>query len=116
MNCPLLAKGSSLECVIMKNFAVALIVWLLAMARVNAQVTVHVSFESEQFIANEQLVAKVRIVNDSGTTLHLGEEADWLNFAVETLEGPYVQSLRPPEIIGAFDLESSHTATKRVDL
>jgi hypothetical protein len=116
MNCPLRAEGSSLECVIMKNFAVSLVVLLLAVARVSAQVTVSVSFESEQFLANEPLIAKVRIVNDSGATLHLGEDTDWLNFAVETLEGPYVQSLNPPDVVGAFDLESSHTATKRVDL
>jgi hypothetical protein len=89
---------------------------LLAAVAASAQVKIEVQFDGEQFIANEQLITRVRIVNDSGVTLHLGEEPDWLGFAIESLEGPYVRELRPLNVVGAFDLESSHTATKRVDL
>lgn len=82
-----------------------------------AQVKVDVRFDGEQFIANEPLIARVRIINDSGSTLRLGEDADWLTFTIETTDGHPVRSLRPPKVEGEpFNLESSHTATARVDL
>jgi hypothetical protein len=112
----LLAKGASLECVIMKKL-VLIVAVLFAVFSAPAQVKVEIQFDGEQYIANEPLIARVRIVNDSGATLHLADSADWLGFAVESLEGPYVRNLRPPKIpTEAFNLESSHTATVRVDL
>lgn len=85
-------------------------------ATAQAQVRVEVRFDGEQYIANEPLIAHVRIVNDSGVTLHLGEGNEWLSFAVETMEGPFARQFRLPDIAHGFDLESSHTATKHVDL
>jgi hypothetical protein len=87
-----------------------------------AQVRVEVVFDGEQYIANEPLIARIRIVNDSGTTLHLGATPDWLNFAIRykdalTKDSPYARPLRAPRLPEkAFDLESSSTATLRVDL
>lgn len=90
---------------------------LFAVFSATAQVKVEIRFDGEQFIANEPLIARVRIINDSGTTLRLADAPEWLGFAVETMEGPYVRTLRPPKIPDeAFNLESSHTATVRVDL
>jgi hypothetical protein len=115
-NCPLLAKGASLECVIMKKLVLIAAV-LFAGFSATAQVKVEVHFDGEQFIANEPLIARVRIVNDSGTTLRFGDTPDWLGFAIESLEGPYVRALRPPKTITEpFNVESSHTANVRVDL
>jgi hypothetical protein len=94
-------------------FAVAM---LLAAVAAQAQVRIEIRFDGEQYIANEPLIANVRIVNDSGVTLRLGDDPDWLSFAIETMEGPYARQLRLPNVAGAFELESSHTATKRVDL
>jgi hypothetical protein len=112
----LLAKGASLECVIMKKLVLIVAVFF-AVLSATAQVKVEIQFDGEQYIANEPLVARVRIVNDSGTTLRLADAPDWLGFAVESTEGPYVRNLRPPQIpTEAFNLESSHTATVRVDL
>src|SRR5688572_5633571 len=114
--CPLLAKGASLECVIMKKLVLIAAV-LFAGFSATAQVKVEVHFDGEQFIANEPLVARVRIVNDSGTTLRFAETMDWLGFAVESMEGPYVRALRPPKTMTEpFNVESSHTANVRVDL
>ena len=93
-----------------------LIAMLLAAVAARAQVKVEIQFDGEQYIANEPLIANVRIINDSGVTLHLGDEPDWLAFAIETMEGPFARQLRLPNVAGAFDLESSHTATKHVDL
>src|SRR5688572_9276875 len=96
---------------------VLIVAVLFAVFSAPAQIKVDVQFDGEQFIANEPLIARVRIINDSGTTLRLGETADWLGFAIETTEGPYVRALRPPKVDGEpFNLESSHTANVRVDL
>lgn len=101
----------------MKNFA-AILVLFLSMTGAWAQqvITVEVRLESEQYLPDEPLIAKVRIQNSSGQTLRLGEKADWLSFALESTEGPYVRQLRPLDVVGGFDLESSETATKRVNL
>jgi hypothetical protein len=111
--------GSSLQCVIMKKL-VLIVAALLAAVAASAQVKVDVQFDGEQFIANEPLVARVRIINDSGQTLRLAETPDWLDFAVKTKqnghEGPYVRPLRAPQHIDPFSLESSKTATIRMDL
>lgn len=93
---------------------------LLAAVAASAQVKVEVVFDGEQYIANEPLIARVRIINDSGSTLRLAEAADWLDFAVRVKangkEGPYVRPLRPLTHIDPFPLESSKTATVRMDL
>jgi hypothetical protein len=95
---------------------VLVVAMLLAAVAAQAQVRVEIRFDGEQYIANEPLIAQIRIVNDSGVTLHLGDDPEWLGFAIETMEGPYARQIRLPNVLGAFDLESSHTATKRVDL
>lgn len=96
---------------------VLIVAVFFAVLSATAQVKVEIQFDGEQYIANEPLIARVRIVNDSGTTLRLADAPDWLGFAVESTEGPYVRNLRPPQIpTEAFNLESSHTATVRVDL
>jgi hypothetical protein len=93
---------------------------LLAAVAASAQVKVEVVFDGEQYIANEPLIARVRIINDSGSTLRLAGTPDWLDFAVRAKqngkEGGYVRPLRPPTSIDAFTLESSKTATVRMDL
>jgi hypothetical protein len=99
----------------MKKFAV-LIAFLIAAVQVSAQVTVEVLLDSEEYLPNEPLIARVRIDNASGSTLRFGDTPDWLSFVVETTEGPYVRPLRPPNVVGAFNLESSSKATKSVDL
>jgi hypothetical protein len=92
------------------------IAMLLAAVAAQAQVRVEIRFDGEQYIANEPLIANVRIINDSGVTLRLGDDPNWLGFAIETMEGPFARQLRLPNVLGTFELESSHTATKRVDL
>ncbi len=101
----------------MKNFVVLSVAMLLALARVSAQVVdVDILLESDQFLPNEPLIAKVRINNSTGQTLRLGDDPEWITFNIETMEGPYVKKLREPEVKQTFSLESSHTATVRVNL
>ena len=81
-----------------------------------AQVSLEVVLDQEQYLRDESLPVKVRITNVSGQTLHLGKEADWLSFSVESRDGFVVRKLAEPQVAGEFDLESSLTATKRVDV
>jgi hypothetical protein len=103
----------------MKNRGV-LLVWLAACWAVatagQAQVTVDIQLEQTQFLPDESLPIKVRIVNRSGRDLPLGKEADWLTFVVQTHEGRPVAKLSDPPVQEEFTLESSMAASRKVDL
>ena len=58
----------------------------------------------------------VRITNRSGQPLHLGADANWLTFSVESVGGPVVVKKADVPVQGEFDVGSSQVATKRVDL
>src|SRR5690349_13542028 len=81
-----------------------------------AQVTVEVTQVQEQFLPGESLKVAVRITNLSGQELKLGGEEDWLTFSLESHEGTVVPKMGEAPVLGAFVLESSKVATKRVDL
>jgi hypothetical protein len=81
-----------------------------------AQVTVEVLFDQEQFLRDESLPARVRITNRSGQTLRLGQQPDWLTFAMESREGSVVSKLGDAPVQEEFLLESSMVAVRRVDL
>jgi len=81
-----------------------------------AQVTVEVVFDQEQFLRNESLPLRVRIVNYSGQTLHLGEHPDWLSFIVEGTTGePLARTGSLPETT-PISLENSKVASVKLDL
>ena len=81
-----------------------------------AQVTVEVVMDQAQFLRDEPLPVKVRITNRSGRTLHLGQDNEWLAFAIESLDGAVAGKLAEPQVSGAFTLESAQVATRLVDL
>ncbi len=81
-----------------------------------AQVTVEVVMEQEQFLRDEPLPVKVRITNRSGRTLRLGQDNEWLAFAIESPDGVVVSKLAEPQVSGVFTLESAQVATRLVDL
>jgi hypothetical protein len=91
---------------------------LLAFLSAPAQVTVEVVLEQEQFLPSESLPVAVRITNRSGQPLHLGADANWLTFSVESVGGggPVVVKKSDVPVQGEFDVGSSQVATKRVDL
>src|SRR5882757_9792078 len=82
----------------------------------SAQVSVEVKLDQDQFLPGEAVRVAVRITNRSGQTLHLGAEADWLTFSIESRDGFVVGKDADVPVIGEFVLESSKTATKRIDL
>jgi hypothetical protein len=89
---------------------------LLALCRASAQVDVEVVLDQEQFLPSESVPLAVRITNRSGQPLHLGADADWLTFSVESADGFIVMKNADVPVLGEFDLGSSEVATKRVDL
>ena len=100
---------------------IALSILVLALVSVfsaPAQViTVQVLLEQDQFLPGESLPVTVRVINNSGQSLHLGEAANWLTFNVESADNnSVVMKNADPPVVGGFDLGSSEVATKRVDL
>jgi hypothetical protein len=93
-----------------------LCIFLACAASALAQVTVNVTQDQQQFLPGEALKLAVRITNLSGQSLHLGGEQDWLSFAIESSEGTVVSKTGEAPVQGAFVLESSKVAVKRVDL
>jgi len=81
-----------------------------------AQVTVEVTLNQNEFLPGEALPAAIKITNRSGQRIHLGEDANWLTFNVESVDGFNVIKTAEVPVVGPFDLESSQMATKRVDL
>ncbi len=89
---------------------------LLAWFTASAQVSVEVVMDQEQFLPSEAVPVAVKITNRSGQPLHLGAEANWLTFSVESKDGFVVIKNAEVPVAGEFDLGSSEVATKRVDL
>ncbi len=80
-------------------------------------VTVKLSLPQDQFLPGETLPVAVQVTNNSGQTLHLGADAGWLKFSVESRDDSFVVMKNDdPPVVGAFNLGSSEVATKRVDL
>lgn len=82
----------------------------------SAQVTVEVTQTQDQFLPGEALPVTVRIMNLSGQTLHFGGDSDWLTFSVESREGGVVPQFGSIPVFDPFDLPSSRTASKRINL
>ncbi|HEV2437553.1 MAG TPA: hypothetical protein VG077_16290 [Verrucomicrobiae bacterium] len=82
----------------------------------SAQVTVRLTLDQNQFLPSESLPVVVHITNQSGQPLHLGADPDWLTFSVEAADDFIVVKNADPPVVGAFELDSSQVATKRVDL
>jgi hypothetical protein len=89
---------------------------VLAVFRAAAQVDVQLSLDQNDFLPSESLPLTVKIINHSGQQLHLGAEANWLTFNVEAADGFVVIKNAEVPVTGAFDLDTSQLAIKRVDL
>jgi hypothetical protein len=82
----------------------------------SAQVTVEVTQPQDQFLPAEALPVTVRITNLSGQTLHLGGDPGWLTFSVESREGVVVPKVADLPALEPFELPSSKTASKGMDI
>jgi hypothetical protein len=116
-NVPLRPEMAALQCATMKYLAV-LFALSLAVLDAAAQVSVDIKFDQEQFLPNEPLIARVKVRNDSGQTLHLAESDTWITLIVEGTEGAkFVRQRQMPKVREQpFDLESSKVASVNIDL
>jgi hypothetical protein len=89
---------------------------LLAFCRAPAQVSLELGLDQDQFLPNEAIRLAVKITNRSGQQLHLGADANWLTFSVESIDGFVVMKNSDVPVVDEFDLESSQMGTKHVDL
>jgi hypothetical protein len=89
---------------------------LLAFFSTSAQVSVEVALDQDEFLTGESVPVAVRITNLSGQPLHLGADANWLTFDVESEDGFIVVKNADVPVAGEFDVDSSQVGTKRVDL
>ncbi len=88
----------------------------LTLSSVLAQVAVEVTMDQRELLPSEAIPAAVRITNRSGQPLHLGADANWLTFNVESADGFIVVKNSEVPVVKEFDLGSSQVATKHVDL
>ena len=95
-----------------------LVLALVSLFNAPAQVvTVKLSLEQDQFLPGESLPVKLCVTNNSGQSLHLGADAKWLTFTVESADDNFVVTKNAdPPVVGEFNLGSSEVATKRLDL
>ncbi len=103
----------------MKWIALALL-WLLgivsgAQAQPNG-VTAELKLEQTQFLANEDVQLKVRIINRSGQDLSLGREDDWITFSIQGAADSVVMKLLEMPVAGAFTLHSAQTGVRTFNL
>jgi len=89
---------------------------LMAFFRASAQVDLDLSLDQDYFLPSETIPLAVKITNRSGQQLHLGADADWLTFNVESDDGFVVIKNAEVPVQGEFDLETSQLGIKRVDL
>jgi hypothetical protein len=100
----------------MRKLGLILSLLALAVSSASAQVTVEVTLDQDQFLPAEAIWAAVRVKNFSGQSLRLGESADWLALSVEARDGFIVARNSDLPVVGAFTLDNSMVATKRLNL
>lgn len=101
----------------MKNLFTFLTGWLacgcLALAQ---QVSVAVTADEEQYLANEALLVHVCVTNHSGQTLHLGQEADWLTFTVSSHNNRIIPRYGEVPVVSPFVLDNGERGTLKLNV
>lgn len=100
----------------MKTFLIVIVLAGMAWFRATAQVSVDITSDQDEFLPGEAMPLAVKITNLSGQQLHLGADATWLTFGVESTDGFDVVKISEVPVQGEFDLFSSQSATKLVDI
>ncbi len=80
------------------------------------QVSVEVSVDGDQYLANEALEVNVRVINRSGQTLHLGKEPDWLTFTVSSYNNRIIPRYGEVPVVSPFVLENGERGTLKLNV
>jgi hypothetical protein len=81
-----------------------------------AQVNVEAVLDQEQFLRSESLPLRVRVSNDSGRALRLGEDPEWLSFTIKEESGKLVLKTGDVPLAKPFTIEPAQTISLRTDL
>lgn len=81
-----------------------------------AQVTVNLALAQDHFLPGEAVVMILRIDNQSGQTLRLGKNDEWLNFVIEAKDKLPVPRSAKIELPGDVVVESAQIARVRLDI
>ncbi len=88
----------------------------LGTATLSAQILVEVTFDSESYLPNEPMIAKIRVSNNSGQPITFGQDDHWLALEVEGENHRLVNQVATLPVLGEFSLQSSENGTKKIDL
>jgi hypothetical protein len=99
----------------MKMFFVSAVM-LLAFCRAQAQISLELSLDQDEYLPDEAIRVTIKISNTSGQRVHLGADPHWLTFGVESVDGFVVEKKSDPPLSEEFDLESSQMATLHANL
>ncbi len=80
------------------------------------QVTVGLDFEKGFYLADETMMARVRITNFLGRSLVFGQDNNWLQFSVEKRDGFLAERRGVPPVAGKFEIPNASRGTRRVNL
>jgi hypothetical protein len=100
----------------MKTLSLMLCGLLAGAVVLRAQVSVEMVVPQDKLLPAEQFLAGVKVVNRSGQPLHLGDDADWIQFVIENADGTGLAQVSNPPVQKPFVLESSQQGTLKVDL
>lgn len=81
-----------------------------------AQLSVNLDMKQSQFLAGEAVMAVARVSNQSGHTLHLSKEQEWLTFVVEAKGGLPIAKVGRIQASDDISLESSQVARVGIDI
>ena len=99
------------------KFSLTAALFCFVAATASAQIQVDLSFKRLQYIAHEPVLATVKIANNSGRDIDLGDEngQHWFGFEVSASEGhllaPLRESAEPP-----LHIEAGKTVTRKINL
>jgi hypothetical protein len=80
-----------------------------------AQVEAEVQMNQTQFLPDESIPVRARVINNSGQTLQFGKE-NWLSYSIETSGGSIVEKIGDVPTAHDFEIRSSEWAATRADL
>ena len=100
----------------MKAFALMAVLVVTTGLRGFSQISLEIQLDQKQFLCNESIPIRVRLLNRTGQPLRVGEVPDWLSFTVESRDGKLVQPSATIVAGGNFELDSAESVTKLIDL
>ena len=79
-------------------------------------VSVELTLDQNQFLPNEDMPVKVRVLNRSGQDLTLGKEQDWITFSIQGQQNSMVTKIGDMAVASEFTLHSAEAGRRPFNL